>query len=455
MSSCVSSGSEPLRGSVRVPGDKSISIRALILGALAVGETRIGGLLEGEDVLSVLHALRALGATIERDEAGVWHVHGVGIGGLQAPDEPLDLGNSGTGARLLMGLLATYPLEVGFAGDASLSARPMDRVLEPLARFGATAAAREGRYLPLTLKGATSPVPQTFTLEVPSAQVKSALLLAGLNAPGTTEVVEPWPTRDHTERMLAAFGTNIAIDTDQDGARHIRLSGLPELRPTDIDVPTDFSSAAFPLVAATLVPGSEIRIGAVGINPTRSGLLDALSRMGADVRLENEATVGGEPVADLVVRHAPLKGIDLEAEIAPRMIDEYPVLFAAAACAAGTSTFRGLAELRVKESDRLAVMAAALAAAGVTLQEMDDGLVIEGAGGAVEGGAQVDPALDHRIAMSMLVLGLASRRPIEVTDIAPVATSFPGFIDLMRGLGANLDAAGAGPEGSESGGETS
>jgi 3-phosphoshikimate 1-carboxyvinyltransferase len=429
------SASGPLSGTVTVPGDKSISHRSLMFGALAVGETVITGLLEGEDVLATAAALTAMGATIAKQGA-TWHVHGVGVGGLLQPRAALDMGNSGTSTRLLMGLVASHPITATFVGDASLSRRPMGRVIDPLSLMGASFASTPGGRLPLTMTGLCPAVPLRYTLPVASAQVKSAVLLAGLNTPGDTVVIEPVPTRDHSERMLAGFGAQLTAATTPEG-RIITLSGEAELRPQTITVPGDPSSAAFPMVAALIVPGSDITITNIGINPTRAGLIEILQAMGADIVLHNQRSVGGEPVADLRVRHSPLHGIDVPPAIAPSMIDEFPVLFIAAALASGTTRTAGLDELRVKESDRLAAMAAGLTAIGVKVAETPDGLIIHGRGGdAFAGGATIATHLDHRIAMSFAVAGLHARAPITVDDRAPIATSFPSFIALMQSLGA-------------------
>ncbi len=439
---------EGLNGRIRVPGDKSISHRALMLGALAVGETRIAGLLEAEDVLATARALGQLGAELRRDDEGLWRVWGRGLGGLVAPEDVLDLGNSGTGARLMMGILAGHPLTAVLTGDASLRSRPMARVAAPLQLVGATISAREGCRLPLTLTGSADPLPIRYRLPVASAQVKSAVLLAGLNAPGETTVIEPEPTRDHSERMLRHFGAEVAVeDVVGDGAeiRQIRLSGQPELSAAAVQVPGDPSSAAFPAVAALLLPGAEVTIEGVGLNPLRSGLYETLREMGAEIREEDPRELGGEPVADLVVRASSLSGVTVPAERAPRMIDEYPILAVAAACAEGQTVMEGLGELRVKESDRLASMAAGLTACGVKVEEGSDRLVVQGRGGRIPGGnaAPIATRLDHRIAMSFLVLGLAAERPVTIDDGAPIDTSFPGFARMMAGLGARLEEAGS------------
>ena len=431
----------PLRGVAEIPGDKSVSHRSLILGALAVGETRITGLLEGEDVLDTARAMRAFGAEVVQDGPGAWRVNGVGVGGFMEPEDVIDCGNSGTGVRLIMGSMATTPISATFTGDASLRSRPMGRVTEPLALFGARSHGRRGGRLPLTLVGAADPVPVRHTLQVPSAQVKSALLLAGLNAPGETVVIEKEATRDHTERMLAGFGAEIAVEATEEG-RVITLRGQPELRAQTIAVPRDPSSAAFPLAAALLAEGSEVRVPGVGLNPTRAGLYATLTEMGADLVFENRREEGGEPVADLVARHGPLRGVEVPPERAASMIDEYPILAALAATAEGRTVMRGVRELRVKESDRIDAMARGLEACGVEVEEGPDWFIVHGRGAdGVAGGATVESRLDHRIAMAFLCLGLASRRPITVDDAGPIATSFPDFIPLMRALGARLTDA--------------
>ena len=423
-----------LSGRVQVPGDKSISHRALMLAALAVGESRIEGLLEGEDVLATAAALRAMGAEIVRGGDGVWRVHGVGVGGLLQPAGALDMGNSGTSTRLLMGLVASHPITATFTGDASLSKRPMARVIEPLSRMGADVTASPGGRLPLMVRGLCPATPIRYVLPVASAQVKSAILLAGLNTPGITQVVEPVATRDHSERMLAGFGAEVTVQDSPEG-RVIALTGEAELRPQAIVVPGDPSSAAFWLVAASIVPGSDVLVANVGLNPTRTGLIAALRMMGADIAEQDARTVGGEPVADLRVRHAPLTAIDVPPELAPSMIDEYPALFVAAAFAHGRTVARGAHELRVKESDRIAAMAAALGACGVPVEEHEDGLSIEGTGGdPIPGGGRVATLLDHRIAMSMAVAGLHAARPVTVDDVSPVATSYPGFFATLDSL---------------------
>ena len=419
-----------------MPGDKSISHRSIMLGALAVGETRVTGLLEGEDVLSTAAAMRAMGANVERLGDGEWRVNGVGVGALLQPDAALDMGNSGTSTRLLMGLVASHPITASFVGDASLSKRPMGRVIEPLSRMGADFTASPGGTLPLMLRGAAPAVPIEYRLPVASAQVKSAILLAGLNTPGITTVIEPVPTRDHSERMLRGFGAQLDVEIDAAGTRTIRIVGEAELRPQVIEVPGDPSSAAFFMVAALIVPGSDVVIENVGLNPTRAGLVEVLRQMGGQIDELNPREVGGEPVADLHVRHSVLTGIAVDPAIAPSMIDEFPALFVAAALAQGRTVTTGLEELRVKESDRLAVMAAALTAAGARVTETEDGLIIDGTGGdPLPGTAQaIATHLDHRIAMSMAVAGLVSRNGVEVDDTRPIATSFPVFEALLDGL---------------------
>ena len=444
----VSRAARGIEGEVPVPGDKSVSHRALIIAASAVGETRIRGLLEGEDVLATLGAVRALGARAVReppdgddDGAGaVWRVRGLGVGGLAEPAAALDLGNSGTGARLLMGLVAAHPFTTVFSGDASLSARPMGRVMAPLKRMGVSFIARTGDRLPVTVTGARDPVPISYRLPVASAQFKSAVLLAGLNTPGTTTVVEPSPTRDHSELLLRHFGAEVTVEDMADGGRSVSIVGQPELAGRDVIVPGDLSSAAFPLVAALLVPGSRVVLRGVGVNPLRAGLLATLREMGAPIELVNPRSEAGEPVADISVGSATLRGVDVPAARAPAMIDEYPILAVAAACAAGTTRMNGLAELRLKESDRLAAMARGLAAAGVAVEESDDALIVHGRGKPPRGDAEITVDLDHRIAMAFLVLGLVSERPIAVDDGRPIDTSFPGFANLMNGLGAQIEA---------------
>jgi 3-phosphoshikimate 1-carboxyvinyltransferase len=423
-----------LAGRFAVPGDKSISHRSLMFAGLAVGESRIDGLLEGEDVLATAAAMRAMGADIQRGDDGVWRVHGVGVGGLLQPETALDMGNSGTSTRLLMGLISSHPITATFVGDASLSKRPMARVIEPLSRMGADFTASPGDRLPLTMRGLCPAVPIAYTLPVASAQVKSAVLLAGLNTPGITRVIEPVATRDHSERMLRGFGATLTVEESNAG-RIIAITGEAELKPQQIVVPGDPSSAAFWAVAASIVPGSDVVIANVGLNPTRAGLFTALRMMGADITELDRREVGGEPVADLRVQHAPLFAIEVPPDLAPSMIDEYPVLFVAAAFAEGRTVARGAHELRVKESDRIAAMAAALGAIGVTCEEFEDGMAVTGSGGEpLAGGATIATHLDHRIAMSMTVAGLQCRKALTIDDAAPVATSYPAFFETLDAL---------------------
>ena len=435
-----SSAAGPLKGACTVPGDKSISHRALMLGALAVGETRVSGLLEGEDVAATAAALRALGATIERAEDESWRVNGVGVGGLAEPDEVLDLGNSGTAVRLLAGICASHGFTTFMTGDASLRRRPMGRIIAPLERMGARFEARNGGRLPLAVIGADQPLPIEYRLPVPSAQVKSAVLLAGLNAPGETRVIEPAPSRDHSERMLRRFRARVSVETDRDGASAISVAGYPELEPCTLTVPGDPSAAAFPMAAALTVPGSDIVIRKVGVNPGRIGLFETLREMGAKIEIGARRELGGEPLADIEVRAGPLRGVEVPAARAPRMIDEYPILSVVAACADGTTRLNGLAELRVKESDRLGATAAGLRAAGVSVTERDDGLDIEGCGGPPPGGGLIATHLDHRIAMAFLILGMASGKPVTVDDGSMIGTSYPGFVADMNRLGASIAA---------------
>jgi 3-phosphoshikimate 1-carboxyvinyltransferase len=430
--------SGPLSGVAEVPGDKSISHRALIFGAMAVGETRITGLLEGQDVLDTARAMRAFGAEVVQHAPGNWSVHGVGVGGFSEPSDVIDCGNSGTGVRLIMGAMATSAMTVTFTGDASLRKRPMGRVTEPLALFGTQAYGRRGGRLPMTVVGAAHPVPVRYTLPMASAQVKSAVLLAGLNAPGETVVIEHEPTRDHSERMLLGFGAQLHVEKRNAG-NIITLIGQPELRPQTVAVPRDPSSAAFPVCAALIVPGSDIFVPGVSQNLTRNGIYLTLVEMGADITFENPRTEGGEPVADLRVRFSDLKGVEVPPERAASMIDEYPILSVVASFATGKTVMRGVKELRVKESDRIDAMARGLDACGVRVEEDADTLIVHGMGAdGVPGGATCKTHIDHRIAMSFLVLGMASQRPVSVDDASPIATSFPVFTGLMRGLGAQL-----------------
>ena len=429
----------PLAGKANVPGDKSISHRSLILGAMAVGETHITGLLEGEDVLDTAKAMQAFGATVTNHGGGNWSVSGVGVGGFAEPENVIDCGNSGTGVRLIMGAMATCPITVTFMGDASLNGRPMGRVTDPLALFGTQAVGRNGGRLPMTLVGAADPVPVRYVVPVPSAQVKSAVLLAGLNAPGQTVVIEKEATRDHTERMLQGFGATLTV-VETDEGREITLDGQPELQPQTIVVPRDPSSAAFPVCAAIIVPGSDVLVPNIGLNPTRAGLFTTLQEMGADLVYENLREEGGEPVADLRAKFSPnLRGIAVPPARAASMIDEYPVLSAVAAFAQGVTEMQGVKELRVKESDRIDAMAKGLRAAGVTVDEGPDWWKVTGLGhGNVPGGVTVASQLDHRIAMAFMVMGMATQKPVSVDDGSPIATSFPIFETLMGDLGAQV-----------------
>lgn len=432
--------SGPLTGRADVPGDKSISHRSLILGALSVGETKITGLLEGEDVLDTAKAMRAFGAEVIHHGAGAWSVFGFGVGGLSEPDQVIDCGNSGTGVRLIMGCMATSPITATFTGDASLNSRPMARVTDPLALFGAQAYGRKGGRLPMTIVGAADPVPVRYATPVPSAQVKSAVLLAGLNAPGETVVIERETTRDHSERMLAGFGATITTEQTNEG-RVITLQGRPDLKPQTIVVPRDPSSAAFPVCAALITEGSDVLVPNIGLNPTRAGLFTTLREMGADLDYENLREEGGEPVADLRARFSPdLKGIEVPADRAASMIDEYPVLSVVASFAEGKTHMPGVKELRVKESDRIDAMATGLRLNGVTVDEGEDWWTVHGLGhGNVPGGGTVGTRLDHRIAMSFAVLGFGANAAVSLDDGSPIATSFPIFEPLMTGLGARIE----------------
>ncbi|WP_321394516.1 3-phosphoshikimate 1-carboxyvinyltransferase [Emcibacter sp.] len=444
MNQLTSSATDKITGIINVPGDKSISHRALIMGSMAIGETIVSGLLEGEDVLNTAAAMKALGADIYRDELAKWHVHGVGTGGLSEPAGALDMGNSGTGARLLMGLVSTYPFSTTFVGDASLSSRPMKRVTVPLEKFGAEFHGSEDGTLPITVKGTDAPLPISYDVPVASAQVKSAIMLAALNTPGITTIFEKTPTRDHTERMFHFFGVD-TITTPKDGGRVITVSGQPELTARELIVPGDPSSAAFPVVAALITPGSDITINNIGLNPDRTGLFITLKEMGADIEFLNEREECGEPVADLRVRHSSLNAITVPEDRAPSMIDEYPILCIAAAFAEGTTVMRGAEELRVKESDRIDIMVRGLGACGIKVEEFADGMAITGSGEKPEGGALVETRLDHRIAMSFLILGLQSHKPVTVDDGSVIETSFPTFRSLMNGLGANIQPAAGAP----------
>ncbi len=433
----------PLSGTADVPGDKSISHRSLILGAMCVGETTITGLLEGQDVLDTAKAMRAFGAQVTDLGGGSWSVRGVGVGGFAEPDGVIDCGNSGTGVRLIMGAMATQPITATFSGDASLNGRPMARVTDPLALFGCQAVGRAQGRLPMTLVGAREPVPVRYVVPVPSAQVKSAVLLAGLNAPGKTVVIEKEATRDHTERMLRGFGAEVSVVETEEG-HEITLTGQPELNAQHIEVPRDPSSAAFPVCAALIVPGSDVLVPGIGLNPTRAGLFATLREMGADLTYEDERVEGGEPVADLRARFSPnMKGIEVPPARAASMIDEYPVLSVVAAYAEGQTVMRGVRELRVKESDRIDAMAKGLRANGIEVDEGEDWWAVTGAGhGNVAGGGLCASQLDHRIAMSFLILGMASNAPVRVDDGGPIATSFPIFEPLMTALGAQVNRDG-------------
>ena len=429
--------SPALRGMATVPGDKSISHRALILGGMALGETRITGLLEAEDVLNTANAVRAFGAQVVRQGPGAWKVGGTGVGGWRRPEDVLDFGNSGTGSRLMMGAMATTPVTAVFTGDASLRKRPMGRVLEPLTLFGAEYDARPGGLMPVTLRGAAQAICAHYTVPMASAQVKSALLLAALNAPGRSRISQAVLTRDHTERMLATFGANITVEPLPGGGEAISLMGEAELKAVSVAVPRDPSSAAFPLVAALVVAGSDILLKDVLLNPRRTGLFATLSEMGAHIEVRDERDASGERVGDLVVRASILRGTKVPPERVPAMIDEFPVLAVAAAFAEGPTVMRGLDELRVKESDRLAAIIAGLRAAGIAVQELEDGMVVEGRGpDGVPGGGRVTTQMDHRIAMAFATMGLASREPMTIDDSSMIATSFPDFEPLMSGLGA-------------------
>ncbi len=439
MTSIIANLSTNLTGSITIAGDKSISHRSIILGALSIGETTVDGLLESQDILATISAMQAFGAEIEKKADKKWHINGLGVGGLDEPEKVLDLGNSGTGVRLILGVAAGNPITSFFSGDESLSRRPMARVLKPLEMMGASFTSRTGGLLPLSCSGPQTLQPIDYSLPVASAQVKSAILLAGLNTPGKTIVREPTPTRDHTERMLKQFGSEISIETDGESQNIITLKGESELTGQDIVVPGDPSSAAFPMVAGILAEDSRIEIKNVGINPLRFGLFEILNEMGAKTELIQKHDGVGEPIADIVVKTSKLKGVTVPASIAPRMIDEYPILAVAAACASGTTRMLGLQELRVKESDRVAAMANGLKACGVTVEETSDSLTVHGTGGQIEGGARIQTQLDHRIAMSFLTLGLRAKNPIIIDNGTTINTSFPGFVETMKSLGANLN----------------
>ena len=438
MNGLVSASVNALKGQVSVPGDKSISHRALMIGGVAVGPTTIRGLSLGDDVLRTACALEEMGVNIDRSTGDLWRVHGVGVGGLKEPARVLDLGNSGTGARLLIGLIATHPINVQMTGDDSLRTRPMGRISTPLSQMGAQIVARDGDKMPLTVIGARMPTPIEHTLPVPSAQIKSAVLLAGLNAPGQTSVIETRPSRNHTELMLQHFGANLTVTDEGTDRRIIALTGQPELAGREVIVPGDPSSAAFPLVGALVTRGSEITITNVGLNPLRIGLFTTLREMGAKIKITNTREQAGEPVADLIVHSSPLRGVTVPAERAPSMIDEYPILAVAAATALGQTRMQGLAELRVKESNRLAAIADGLAACGVNLTIEGDDLIVNGSPNNIPGGALIEARMDHRIAMSFLVLGMTSKEPIKIDDARHIVTSFPNFTDLMNKLGAKI-----------------
>jgi len=428
---------DALRGDITVPGDKSMSHRSLILGGLATGKTIVTGLLEGEDVLCTAEAMRKLGAKVEKQNDGTWHVEGVGVGSLQEPETVLNMGNSGTAARLLMGVVANAPFTTFFSGDASLHKRPMRRVAVPLTEMGANITSRSGDRFPLGITGGNL-MPIDYAPPVASAQVKSCVMLAALDTPGMTTVTESKPTRDHTENMLRHFGVDVDVTENEDGGRTVSLLGQQEMKGADVTVPGDPSSAAFPVVAAAIRPGSDVTLTNVGLNPLRDGIFETLADMGADITISNVRLQAGEQVGDIRVKGGMLKGVTVPPERAVSMIDEYPVLFVAAAFAHGTTTMRGLEELRVKESDRISVMAEGLKACGVELEELEDGLIIHGRAVPPKGGATVVTELDHRIAMSFLVLGCGSEEPVTVDDGTVMETSFPGFADLMNGLGADI-----------------
>ena len=429
----------PLSGTAIIPGDKSISHRSLILGALSIGCTEIEGLLEGEDVLDTAEAMRSFGAHVVKHDNGNWYVDGVGVGGFSEPKKIIDCGNSGTGVRLILGAMATSPITATFSGDSSLTKRPMGRVINPLKQFGTQFYGRSGARLPLTSVGAKDPTPICFSMPIASAQVKSAILLAGLNAPGQTVVVEKELTRDHTERMLKGFGATIDIQDSKDG-RRIVLDGYPELKSQLISVPRDPSSAAFPICAALITEGSDVLVPNIALNPTRAGLFKTLEEMGANIKYINRKNEGGEPVADLRVRFSALRGVEVPPDRAASMIDEYPILSVVASFAEGKTTMLGVKELRVKESDRIDAMARGLTDSGVNVEQEDDTLSVYGKGPlGVPGGADCVTFLDHRVAMSFLCLGLATKNPITIDDYSPVTTSFPNFKDLITNLGGQLE----------------
>lgn len=438
MTAMVSAPVSSLRGSLNVPGDKSISHRALMIGGMAIGKTTIHGLLLGDDVLRTAAALEALGITIERPSSTLWHIYGVGIGGLREPDNILDLGNSGTGARLLMGLVSTTKIQVQFTGDNSLRTRPMDRISNPLSQIGAKIIARDGNKMPLTVIGARMAIPIEYALPVPSAQIKSAVLLAGLNIIGKTIVIETRPSRNHTELMLRHFGAEVTISDETTARRVITLTGQPELTAKKVIIPGDPSSAAFPMVAALITPNSEVTIKNVGTNPLRIGLIKTLREMGANIQLINPRNQAGEPVADLVVKTSRLEGVTVPKDRVPSMIDEYPILAIAASAANGVTRMQGLAELRVKESDRLAAISEGLNLCGVTTKIKGDDLSIIGSPDNIAGGATIKARMDHRIAMSFLTLGMITKAPVSIDNAEHIATSFPSFVALMNGIGAKV-----------------
>ncbi|MEM9210588.1 MAG: 3-phosphoshikimate 1-carboxyvinyltransferase [Pseudomonadota bacterium] len=428
-----------LKGVADVPGDKSISHRSLIFGALSIGETKITGLLEGEDIMATKDAMIQFGAEIEKDTGGVWHVHGVGVSGFKEPEDVIDCGNAGTGVRLIMGAMATTPIAATFTGDASLRSRPMARITDPLALFGAQAFGRAKGRLPLTLVGTEPMAPVEYTSPHASAQIKSAVLLAGLAAPGHTVLHEKTLSRDHSEKMLAGFGAEVATEHHEGGVT-VTLVGQPTLTGQTLTVPRDPSSAAFPICAALIVEGSEVLVPRVGMNPTRTGLITTLLEMGADLTFENEGVEGGEPIADIRVRYSPnLKGVDVPPDRSASMIDEYPVLSMVAANAEGKTAMRGIGEMRVKECDRIDATARGLEANGVTIEEGADYLIVDGMGGTIPGGGEVVTHLDHRIAMSFMCLGLSTKSPVKIDDAGPILTSFPNFVPLMDALGARFE----------------
>ena len=440
MPALISSSIESISGMTSIPGDKSISHRSLIMGALSIGETQISGLLESGDVLATATALTKLGAIINRCDNGIWKVFGRGVGGLIEPTSVLDMGNSGTAVRLLMGVVASHSFNTTFGGDKSLSNRPMERVMAPLRLMGGQFVARSGGCLPITVTGSAAPIPVSYKLPVASAQVKSAVLLAGLNVPGLTSVIELEPTRDHSERMLSHFGAQVDIEALPNGGKSISICGQPELAGNPISVPGDISSAAFAIVATLIVPSSKLKLESVGLNRLRTGLLDTLQEMGGDITISNERIEGGEPVGDIIVLSSPLIGVTVPSKRAPSMIDEYPILAVAAAYAQGETHMQGISELRVKESDRLSAISKGLVSVGVKVFETENSLTIEGTG-SVRGGARIETALDHRIAMAFLVMGMASKKPIIIDDSNTIDTSFPDFSGLMNRLGANIELA--------------